>query len=80
MNIMTSKYQVVGYRAFMVTSLLFGFWSCKQPKYPGPKTAEESIAAMTVHPDFEVQIYATEPFVKDPVAMTFDEKGECLCC
>lgn len=75
MNIMTSKYQVVGYRAFMVTSLLFGFWSCKQPKYPGPKTAEESIAAMTVHPDFEVQIYATEPFVKDPVAMTFDEKG-----
>lgn len=75
MNIMTSKYQVVGYRAFMVTSLLFGFWSCKQPKYPGPKTAEESIAAMTVHPEFEVQIYATEPFVKDPVAMTFDEKG-----
>src|SRR5690606_3711667 len=30
---------------------------------------------MKVHPDFEVQIYATEPFVKDPIAMTFDEKG-----
>jgi len=69
------NYRVVGCRAFMLTSIVLGFWSCKQPKYPGPLSAKESIEAMKIHPDFEVQIYATEPFVKDPVAMTFDEKG-----
>src|SRR5690606_13676904 len=69
------NYRVVGCRAFMLTSIVLGFWSCKQPKYPGPLSAQESIEAMKIHPDFEVQIFATEPFVKDPVAMTFDEKG-----
>jgi len=75
MKKITSKFQVVGCHAFVATTVLLGLWSCNQPKYPGPKTPEESIKAMKVHPDFEVQIYATEPFVKDPIAMTFDEKG-----
>lgn len=75
MKRITINYRGLGCRALMLTSMFVGFWACKQPKYPGPLTAQESIEAMKVHPDFEVQIFATEPLVKDPVAMTFDEKG-----
>tara|TARA_R110002049_G_scaffold305056_2_gene501045 strand:- start:6040 stop:10392 length:4353 start_codon:yes stop_codon:yes gene_type:complete len=37
---------------------------------------EDSLAALTIEPGFEVQLFASEPLVIDPVAITFDEKGQ----
>src|SRR5437016_5165598 len=38
-------------------------------------TAEESIKRFTVHPDYEVKVFAAEPDIINPVAFTVDEKG-----
>jgi putative membrane-bound dehydrogenase-like protein len=40
-----------------------------------PKSPEESLKAIKIHPDFEIQLVAAEPLVRDPVAMCFDENG-----
>lgn len=45
------------------------------PRYPGPMSPEESIAAMEVDERFEVELYAAEPLVKDPVDIVFDGQG-----
>src|SRR5262245_26571736 len=34
--------------------------------------------AYELHPDFELSLFAAEPDVVDPVALTFDERDECL--
>ena len=44
-------------------------------KAEGPKTPEESLRAMTVDGDFELQVFAAEPLVLDPVDVVFDERG-----
>jgi putative membrane-bound dehydrogenase-like protein len=38
-------------------------------------SAEESVKRFTVHPDYEVKVFAAEPDVINPVAFTVDEKG-----
>lgn len=60
-----------------VIYLLFIFilWSCSESRYPGPLSPEESMATFQLHDDFEIEIFATEPHVKDPVSMVFDEAG-----
>lgn len=42
---------------------------------PPPKSARESIGAMKVHPEFEVQLAAEEPAVRDPVAFEWGADG-----
>ncbi len=55
---------------------LLGFtYSCSEPKYPDSMTAEESMATFHLDDRFEVQLFASEPVVQDPVSMIFDEKG-----
>lgn len=49
--------------------------SCSGERYPGPLTPEESLERFDLHEDFEIQIFATEPHVQDPVSMIFDENG-----
>ncbi|WP_417381833.1 PVC-type heme-binding CxxCH protein [Gimesia sp.] len=40
-----------------------------------PRTPEEALKSFKIHPDFEVQLMAAEPLVRDPVAMCFDARG-----
>ncbi|MFN5322306.1 MAG: neutral/alkaline non-lysosomal ceramidase N-terminal domain-containing protein [Planctomycetota bacterium] len=40
-----------------------------------PKTPEESLAAIKVHADLEVQLVAAEPLIADPVAIDFGPDG-----
>lgn len=50
--------------------------SCSQtPKYPGPLSAQESMKTFHFADDFKAEVYATEPFVTDPVSMVFDPHG-----
>jgi putative heme-binding domain-containing protein len=40
-----------------------------------PRSPAEAVRAMTVPPDFHVEVVASEPQIVNPVAMTFDERG-----
>jgi putative membrane-bound dehydrogenase-like protein len=40
-----------------------------------PKEPAESLACIKIEPGFEIQLYAAEPLVFDPVAMEFDHLG-----
>ena len=44
-------------------------------KVDGPKTPEEALKTFTVDGDFELQLFASEPLVLDPVDVVFDERG-----
>src|SRR2546427_12667113 len=47
-----------------------------QDRPPGPPlSAEEARRTMTVPDGFRVEIFASEPDIVNPVAMTFDERG-----
>lgn len=50
---------------------------CNQkPKYPGPLSPEESMATFRFAGDFKAELFASEPLVKDPVSMIFDNNGD----
>lgn len=44
-------------------------------KTDDPKSPDDSLAAMTIEDGFQVALFASEPLVKDPVAITFDQYG-----
>ena len=44
----------------------------KMPRIPA-STPEDSLKKLVIHPDFEVQIVATEPLIRDPGAIDIDE-------
>ncbi|HEY1377848.1 MAG TPA: PVC-type heme-binding CxxCH protein, partial [Gemmataceae bacterium] len=52
----------------------FGFDNTKPSGQPY-LTPEESVRRMKVHDGFEVKLFAAEPMVVNPVAMTIDERG-----
>ena len=62
--------------SFMRISPVFFFLvlACTS-KYPGPLSPEEALDSFQLHPDFEIEVFAAEPFVKDPVCMEFDADG-----
>jgi putative membrane-bound dehydrogenase-like protein len=39
------------------------------------KEPQDALATFEVHEDFQLELAASEPLVRDPVAMAFDEKG-----
>lgn len=43
--------------------------------YAGPLSPEESMNTFQFAEDFKAEIFATEPYVIDPVSMEFDEQG-----
>jgi len=53
---------------------IFAACSCSS-KYSDPLSTEEALSSFRLHPDFEIQLFAAEPFVKDPVCMKFDADG-----
>lgn len=51
-------------------------FSCTEKKrYPDALTPEQSIKTFQLNGDFDIEVYAAEPFVKDPVSLTFDDEG-----
>ncbi|WP_298863436.1 PVC-type heme-binding CxxCH protein [uncultured Gimesia sp.] len=40
-----------------------------------PRTPEESLKSFKLHDDFQIELVAAEPLVRDPVAMCFDARG-----
>lgn len=61
---------------WIVYLLIMGItFSCNSEKYTDPLTPEEALASFQLNADFEVQVFAAEPFVKDPVAMVFGDDG-----
>ncbi len=60
----------------MVTTLFgLGLSSCQEKKYADALSPEASMATFAIHEDFEVQLFAAEPHIKDPVDLVFDETG-----
>lgn len=49
-------------------------FSKELPRIPG-KTPKEAMQTFQIHPDFRLQLVASEPLIRDPVAMDFDENG-----
>ncbi len=66
-------------RIVLLALALFTFTACnKAPEKKAeqrPYTAQESLAAMKLSEDFNVEIFLTEPQVMSPVEMVFDENG-----
>lgn len=58
-----------------ISILMLGFYSCTEDKYAEALSPEESIATFNIHENFEVKLFASEPHIKDPVNVVFDEKG-----
>ena len=46
----------------------------KLPRIPA-STPEQSVSKMQIHPEFEVQIVASEPLIRDPAAIDIDANG-----
>lgn len=56
-------------------ALTFICISCKDKRYSDPLTPEEALKSFTLNDDFNIEIFAAEPFIADPVDLTFDEDG-----
>jgi putative membrane-bound dehydrogenase-like protein len=49
--------------------------SCSRSHYSGPLTPEKALGSFQLNKDFDIELYAAEPFVLDPVEMVFDEQN-----
>ena len=58
----------------LVTVAAVCLWGCGK-KAEGPKAPLEAMKTIQADPDFEVQLFASEPMVTDPVDVVFDERG-----
>lgn len=45
------------------------------PNYPDALTPEEALDSFELHGAFQIEVFAAEPLVQDPVSMVFDERG-----
>ncbi len=46
--------------------------SCSEKHYTEALSPEEALASFELNKDFNIALYAAEPFVMDPVEMVFD--------
>nr|WKN37295.1 dehydrogenase [Tunicatimonas sp. TK19036] len=52
------------------------FFSCSEKEhYPDALTPEGALQSFQLHDGFDIEIFAAEPQVMDPVSMVFDEQG-----
>nr|WP_232064987.1 PVC-type heme-binding CxxCH protein [Rhodocytophaga rosea] len=67
------KYHFIGLLPF----LIFLSVSCseQQQHYTDPLSPEEALSSFQLNDEFTIELFAAEPFVKDPVEMIFDEQG-----
>jgi putative membrane-bound dehydrogenase-like protein len=65
----------------LIVGLAFTQIPHAQDKMPGPPLSpQEALKAFKTRPGFQVKLFAAEPDVVNPVAMTFDEKGRVWVC
>lgn len=50
-------------------------FSCAEKRYSDPLSPEEALNSFQLHEDFEIEVFAAEPHVMDPVSMVFDASG-----
>lgn len=50
----------------LTTLLALGLSACQEDKYADALSPEASMATFSIHEDFEVQLFAAEPHIKDP--------------
>lgn len=62
-------------RNFLLAAVAVLCLSACGRKGEGPKTPDQALLTLKVDPDFEVQLFASEPMVLDPVDVVFDERG-----
>ncbi len=58
--------------------ILFVLTGCSGKRYPDPLSPEEALKSFRLNEDFNVEIFAAEPFVRDPVDMVFDDEGKAI--
>src|SRR5690625_7760823 len=61
--------------SLFVGSIGFSF-SWDAPKYPPAMSVKKSLGSVMIDDRFEVQVFAAEPMVQEPVSMIFDAKGD----
>ena len=49
--------------------------SCTEKHYKDPLSPEKALSSFDLNKDFKIELFAAEPFVLDPVEMSFDEQG-----
>jgi putative membrane-bound dehydrogenase-like protein len=54
--------------------VLTGF-SCSKKRYADALTPEEALKSFQLNEDFNIEVFAAEPFIADPVDLAFDEDG-----
>jgi putative membrane-bound dehydrogenase-like protein len=62
---------------FFIVFLLFVAgcaWQARDARR-GSLSPEEALRSFKLHRDFQIEIFATEPHVRDPVELVFDERG-----
>lgn len=59
----------------MVAILCLFTWSCGSEEPLSPRSAEETVASFQLHPAVQADVFASEPLIRDPVEMVFDEDG-----
>jgi putative membrane-bound dehydrogenase-like protein len=64
------KSSYILFAALLLTSV-----ACSNKRYPDPLTPEDALKSFQLNEDFNIEIFATEPFVLDPVDLAFDEDG-----
>ena len=50
--------------------------SCNEQRYPDPLSPDEALNRFQLQDGFEIELYAAEPDVMDPVEMIFTENGD----
>lgn len=59
----------------IILSLFLFSVSCSENRYTDALSPQEALAGFELDEDFDIELFAAEPFVKDPVEMVFDEQG-----
>ncbi len=59
----------------LFSSAIFFSGCSVEDRSPGPLSPEQALKSFQIHPDFRIEIFATEPHVIDPVELVFDEDG-----
>lgn len=63
------------YLCILLNLLTISITSCKQSHYTDALTPEQALESFRLNDSFTIEIFAAEPFVNDPVSLTFDDMG-----
>jgi putative membrane-bound dehydrogenase-like protein len=70
--IFSCKSRLLCYLAAIITLVA----ACSHKRYADPLSPEEALKSFQLNEDFNIEIFAAEPFILDPVDLVFDEEGK----